>query len=87
MFFGIMILDAALAAWAVGLMGQPNAPKWVRFVLVWLGVTLVVSVGLVFGLSDRADNASARLAVQLGPAGAVVAAVALFIATRLSKKK
>lgn len=45
MFFGLMMVDAALAAWTVGLMQQPQAPRWIRLVLVLLGVTFAISVG------------------------------------------
>ena len=87
MFFGMMLVDAALAAWAVGLMGQPNSPRWVRFVILWIGVTLVVSVGLVVGFNERADNAAARMVGLIAPLGAVAAAVALFVATAISRRK
>ena len=87
MFFGLMLVDAALAAWAVGLMGQPGAPRWLRFVLVWLGITFAISVGFVVFLSDRADNAQARAWGLIAPAGAVAAAVALLIATISARRK
>lgn len=89
MFFGLMLVDAALAAWAVGLLQQqqPPAPRWVRFVLVWLGLTFGVSVGVVTFLTDRADNAQARGWGLIAPVGACVAAVALLVATLLSRRK
>ena len=71
MFFGLMMIDAALAAWAVGLMQQPEAPRWIRFVLVWLGTTFAVSVGFVVLLSDRADNIEALSWGLVAPVGAV----------------
>ena len=86
MFFGLMLVDAALAAWAVGLLGQPNSPKWVRFILVWLAVTFAVSVGPVFWLSDEADNALARAWGLIAPVGAVVAAIGLLVATAISRR-
>lgn len=87
MFFGMMLVDAALAAWAVGLMGQPSAPRWVRFILVWLGLTFAVSVGFVVYLGDRADNVQARSWGLIAPLGAVVAAVALLVATVSARSK
>ncbi len=87
MFFGLMLVDAALAAWAVGLMQQPRAPRWVSFVLVWLGLTFAVSVGFVVFLSDRADNAEARAWGLIAPGGSVAAAVALLVATVISRRK
>ena len=90
MFFGMLLVDAALAAWAVGIYGRPNGPKWVRFVIVWLGVTLVVSVAGVAVYTDHADNALAGFAGRIGPAGAVVGAIALLFAQmngRLRKGK
>lgn len=83
MFFGMMLVDAALAAWAVGLMQQPGAPRWVRYLLVWLAVTLVLSAGLVLGSSSIVSEKNASL---LGPAGAVMALVALIVATLIQKR-
>jgi hypothetical protein len=86
MFFGLMMVDAALAAWAVGLMQQPGSPRWVRFVLYLLGITFAISVGVVTVLTDRADNDTARAFGLIAPAGAVVAAIALLIATISSRR-
>ena len=83
MFFGMMLVDAALAAWAAGLMQQPGAPRWVRYVLVWLGVTLLLSMGLVLGSSDIVSEKNASL---LGPIGSVAAMPALIIATLAQKR-
>jgi hypothetical protein len=83
MFFGMMLVDAALAAWAVGLMQQPGAPRWVRYLLGWLAVTLVLSVALVLGSSNIVSEKNASL---LGPAGAVVALVALIVATLIQQR-
>ncbi len=87
MFFGLMLVDAALAAWAVGLMQQPHSPKWVRFVLVLLGVTFAISVGFVTLLSDKADNAEARAWGLIAPLGAVAATVVLIAATVISSRR
>lgn len=87
MFFGMLLVDAALAAWAVGILGQPDGPKWVRFVIGWLGVTLVVSVAGVAVYSDHADNALAGFAGRIGPAGAVVGAIALLVAQVRARRK
>ena len=88
MFFGMMLVDAALAAWAVGLMGQPGAPKWTRYVLVWIGASLITSVVLVLatvdpdnGLGAISMGVSEKNASLIGPAGAIAAMVALTIAT------
>jgi hypothetical protein len=83
MFFGLMLVDAALAAWAVGILGQPGAPRWVRAVLVWIVATGVVSVGLVWWLGDHPASRSVGL---IAPAGAVTAAIALLVATRLQRR-
>ncbi len=80
-----MLVDAALAAWAVGLMGQSTAPRWVRFVLVLLAVTFAVSVGPVVFLTDKADNDQARAWGMIAPSGAVLAAIALLVATMISR--
>ena len=87
MFFGLMLVDAALAAWAVGLMQQPQAPRWIRFVLVLLGGTFAVSVSVVVVLTDRADNDTARAWGLIAPSGAVVAFVVLLVATVGSRRK
>lgn len=80
------MVDAALAAWAVGLLGQRGTPRWVRFVIVWLGVTLVSSVALVSAISDRQDNQLARAVGLIAPLGAVAAAFALLVATYFSRR-
>lgn len=87
MFFGMLLVDAALAAWAVGILGQPNAPKWVRWVIVWIGVTLVVSVAGVVAFADKADNALAGQAGRIAPFGAAVAGIALLTATLKQRRK
>ena len=87
MFFGLMLVDAALAAWAVGLMQQPQAPRWVRFVLVLLGVTFAISVSVVTLLTDKADNDRARAFGLIAPAGALAAAGLLLTATLLSRRR
>ena len=90
MFFGMMLVDAALAAWAVGLLGQPGTPKWVRYVLVWLGVTLVASMGLVLASVDAeggtALGLSEKEAALLGPLGASAALGALILATLAQRR-
>lgn len=83
----MVLVDAALAAWAVGILGQPNAPKWVKFVIGWLGVTLAVSVAGVVAFSDKADNALAGHAGRIAPFGAAIAAIALLAATRQQRRK
>ncbi len=87
MFFGLMMVDAALAAWAVGLMGQPKSPRWVRFILFLLGITFVVSVGVVTVLTEHADNDTARAWGLIAPGAACVAFVLLLIATLISRRK
>ncbi|GEM_PF-3413738 len=87
MFFGLMMVDAALAAWAVGLMGQPKSPRWVRFILFLLGITFAISVAVVTILTDRADNDTARAWGLIAPAAACLAFVLLLIATIISKRK
>ena len=86
MFFGMMLVDAALAAWAVGVMQQPGAPRWVRYVLVGLGLTLVASVGLVLLALDSTDTAAEKNASLIGPVGAGVALIALSLATALQRR-
>ncbi len=86
MFFGLMLVDAALAAWAVGQMQQPGAPRWLRLVLVWLALTFIVSVGPVMFLSEEADNAKARAWGLIAPLGAVVAAIALLVAAAIARR-
>lgn len=86
MFFGMMLVDAALAAWAVGMMGQPNAPKWLRFVIVWLGVTLIVSVAGVVALDQKADNELAGWMSRVAPLGAAFGASALVAASVLQRR-
>jgi hypothetical protein len=87
MFFGLMLVDAALAAWAVGLMQQPKSPRWIPVVLVLLGITFAISVGVVTVLTDRADNDTARAFGLIAPLGAVAAAIALLVATMISRRK
>ena len=87
MFFGLMLVDAALAAWAVGLMQQPGAPRWVRYLLVWLGLTLVSSVVLVLLAQEATAPAiSEKNASLIGPAGACVALLALMAGTLLQRR-
>ena len=69
-------------------MGQPGAPKWIRYVLVWLGSTLISSVLLVVLALDPdkgprlvAAGVTEKNASLIGPAGALVAVVALAVAT------
>ena len=82
MFFGMMLVDAALAAWAVGLMQQKGAPRWVVGILVWLGVTLVASMGLVLlAVDSPGAGVSEKHAALIGPTGAGIALVALLAAT------
>ena len=82
MFIGMMLLDAALAAWAVGILGQPMAPKWVRLIIVWLIATLVSSAVLVLAAQSEgfSTGVSEKNASLIGPLGAVTAIVALVIA-------
>lgn len=87
MFFGMLLVDAALAAWAVGILGQPNAPKWVRVVIVWIGVTLIVSVAGVVAFSEKSENAVAGQAGRIAPFGAAVAGIALLTATIQQRRK
>jgi hypothetical protein len=87
MFFGLMLVDAALAAWAVGLMQQPQSPRWVKFVIVLLGVTFAISVSVVTLLTDKADNETARAFGLIAPVGAVTAAALLLTATLTSRRK
>ncbi|MBS1149647.1 MAG: hypothetical protein H6Q89_1345 [Myxococcaceae bacterium] len=86
MFFGLMMVDAALAAWAVGLMQQKRAPRWVPLVLVLLGLTFAVTLSSVVLLADPADNELARAWGQVAPLGAVAAALALGVATVISRR-
>lgn len=86
MFFGLMMVDAALAAWAVGLMQQAQSPRWVRLVLVLLGVTFAISVSVVTLMTDKADNDQARAWGLIAPIGAIAAGVILLIATILSRR-
>ena len=58
-----------------------------RFILVWLGITFAISVGFVVYLGDKADNAEARSWGLIAPVGAVVAAIALLVATVSSRRK
>ena len=77
MFIGMMLVDAALAAWAVGMMQQPQAPRWIPFILVWLGLTLAASVGLVLLVTNTTVAIlSEKDAALIGPFGAGVALVA-----------
>ena len=87
MFFGMLLVDAALAAWAVGILSQPNAPKWVRFVIGWIGVTLIISVAGVVAYSDKADNETAGFAGRIAPFGAAVAGIALLVAMAIQRRK
>ena len=87
MFFGMMLLDASLAAWAVGVMQQPAAPRWVRWVIAWLGVTLLISVGGVLLAVEGSNPSVEKNASLIGPFGAAAAFLALAVATAIQRRR
>ncbi len=87
MFIGMMLVDAALAAWAVGILQHPAAPRWVRYLLVWLGVTLAASAGLVLlAVNTPEPLLSEKNSALIGPLGALVVLPGLILAT-LSQRR
>jgi hypothetical protein len=83
-FFGMLMVDAALAAWALGIMQQPSAPRWIRLVLVWLGLTMAASTVLVLIAGENISLE--KTAALIGPGGAGLAVLALAVATVIERR-
>lgn len=86
MFIGMMLVDAALAAWAVGILGQPFAPRWVRGLLFFIPLSLALSVVGVVTAVDAGEphegftlGLTEKTASLIGPTGALIALAALVL--------